>query len=241
VSDYLLMIHENEAAQTGAAPNVTASLLEQQTAFAARLRETGSLRDSGRFHLSKEGKRVRHDGERVRVEDGPFLEAGRALGSYYWLRNTTREAAERIATECPTLPEDEIDVRPLMKGKLDPAKADKPGKVFGFAVLGNASNEESWVKVMDRIQAETENRFPDAGFLGGLRLEPPTTGRRVATQAAPAGPRRAVFDGPFLESKEVIGGIFFIRMLAMEDAVRWASATRFVVHGALEIRELWRT
>ena len=53
--------------------------------------------------------------------------------------------------------------------------------------------------------------------------------------------RRASFDGPFLESKEVIGGLFFLRMPSIEDAVLWASQTPFVSHGALEIRERWRT
>jgi len=32
-----------------------------------------------------------------------------------------------------------------------------------------------------------------------------------------------------------------VRMTSIEDAVRWAAETPFVVHGALEIRELWRT
>jgi hypothetical protein len=55
------------------------------------------------------------------------------------------------------------------------------------------------------------------------------------------GEKRATVDGPFLESKEVIGGLLFLRLASIEDAVRWAAKTPFVVHGALEIRELWRT
>jgi hypothetical protein len=104
-------------------------------------------------------------------------------------------------------------------------------------VLGNTKTEEGWVEVMDRIDEETHDRFPEGSFLGGLRLEAPTRGRRVVTR----GERRATFDGPFLESKEVIGGLFLLRMTTLDEAVRWAAQTRFVVHGALEIRELWRT
>jgi hypothetical protein len=48
-------------------------------------------------------------------------------------------------------------------------------------------------------------------------------------------------DGPFLESKEVIGGIFFMRMTDVDEAVRWARGTKFMKHGALEVRELWRS
>jgi len=103
-------------------------------------------------------------------------------------------------------------------------------------VLGNAVAEDGWVAVMDRIDAETSVNLPDS-FLGGVRLEPPTSGRRVETR----GGRRAMFDGPFLESKEVIGGLFFVRVTSQDDALRWFAESRHGVHGAIEIRELWRS
>ena len=90
-----------------------------------------------------------------------------------------------------------------------------------FGVLGNAATEEGWVAVMDNIDAASREPFERREFLGGVRLLPPTTGRRIATEGA----RRAVFDGPFLESKEVIGGLFFARMTSIDEAVRWASET----------------
>ncbi len=90
---------------------------------------------------------------------------------------------------------------------------------------------------MDRIDAGTRDTFPSDRFLGGARLHAPTQGKRVTA----TGGRRAVFDGPFLESKEVIGGIFFMRMSTVDEAVRWAGQTEFMKHGALEIRELWRS
>ena len=51
----------------------------------------------------------------------------------------------------------------------------------------------------------------------------------------------AFLDGPFLESKEVIGGLFFTRMASIEEAVSWASETECVKIGSVEIRELWRS
>jgi hypothetical protein len=35
---------------------------------------------------------------------------------------------------------------------------------------------------------------------------------------ATRGERRAMFDGPFLESKEVMGGLFFVRVMSLEEA-----------------------
>jgi hypothetical protein len=64
-------------------------------------------------------------------------------------------------------------VRPVMKGMCPKDKEAKPGKIFACAVLGSTKTEEAWVEVMDRIDEETRGRFPEASFLGGLRLEPP--------------------------------------------------------------------
>jgi hypothetical protein len=237
MTEYMLMVLENEGAHAALSAKTTAELLEKRAAFEDGLRRAGVLKDSGKLRPSKEGRRVRRAGGHLDERRGPFAEEGKALGAYLWIEAPTAEDAARLAGECPTLDVDEIDVRPLMKGKLPESPLDKPGKIFACAVLGNAETEDAWVAVMDRIDAETKDRFPRDALLGGVRLQPPRTGRRVATR----GERRASFDGPFLESKEVIGGIFFLRKASIEDVVRWAGETGFVVHGALEIRERWRT
>jgi len=236
MSEYLLMVFEDETAHASRPPKAVADQIAEEATFAEGLRRAGKLKDQGRLRPSKEGKRVRKVGERVRVEEGPFAEQGRVLGSYAWLEASDREHAGELARSYPVHASDAVEIRPIMKGRVEADKDHKPGKIFAFGVLGAAENEEGWVTVMDRVEAETRDRFGGEGFLGGLRLEPPRTGQRVA----PVDGRRAMFDGPFLESKEVIGGLFFIRMRSMDEAVRWASESRFVIHGVLEIRELWR-
>ena len=233
MGDYMLMVLEDEAAHAAQSPMAIAELIEQRARFADELRRAGKLRDAGRLRPSREGKRVRPQ----HVADGPFADDGKALGAYYWVSADTVEDAGKLAEACPALPSDEIDVRPLMKGGIKPGKDDKPGKIFACAVLGNALTEQAWVDVMDRIDNDTSTKFPADASLGGNRLQPPTTGKRVATR----GERRAMFDGPFLESKEVIGGVFLMRMASIDDVVAWALGSGFLAHGALEIRELWRT
>jgi hypothetical protein len=236
VAEYLVTTLEDEHAHASQSPKAMSELIEESAAFVEALRREGRLKDSGRFRPSKEGKRVRRDGDHLDTRDGPFAEEGRSLGSYYWVEASSVEEASEIAARAPVLPRDAIDVRPLMKGVIPKDKEAMPGKLFACAVLGKTRTEEAWVQVMDQIDAETRGQFPEASFLGGLRLEPPRSGRRITTR----GERRAVLDGPFLESKEVIGGLLVVRMTSIDEAVRWAGETRFVVHGALEIRELWR-
>jgi len=237
VTEYLVMTLEDENAHASQSPKAMSELIEETATYANELRRGGRLTDRARLRPSKEGKRVCRRGGHVEVRDGPFAEEGKALGGYHWVRAATLDEATELATRAPALPTDAIDVRPVMKGAVRADKEAKPGKIFAVAVLGRAETEEAWLEVMDRIDEETRGCFPEEWFLGGLRLEPPGHGRRIATR----GDGRATFDGPFLESKEVIGGLFFLRVTSIEDAVRWAGETPFVTHGALEIRELWRT
>ncbi|HET9931763.1 MAG TPA: YciI family protein [Polyangiaceae bacterium] len=236
MKDYLLLVLEDERAHASESPRATAALIEQRSAFIEELRRTGQLKDSGRLRPSKEGYRVRRTSADVETESGPFGAERVALGAYYYVEAASLDAAAQLAESCPTLASDELDVRPVMKGRLAADKDQKPGKIFACGVLGNAPNERAWVEVMDRIDAHKDS-FPPGAMLGGVRLDPPKTGKRVATR----GGTRGVFDGPFLESKEVIGGLFFLRLASVDDVLRWASGVHFVEHGALEIRELWRS
>src|SRR4051812_40891069 len=169
VPDYLVMILEDEPAHASQSPKVMSELIERSAAYAEELRGAGRLTDHGRLRPSKEGKRVRSEGERLLVEDGPFAEEGKALGGYYLVQAGTLEEAADLAAAAPALPTDTVDVRPLMKGqgKVPADKEAMPGKIFACAVLGNTKTEEAWVEVMDKIDVETRGHFPESSFLGG--------------------------------------------------------------------------
>jgi hypothetical protein len=228
--EFMILIHEDEAEQRAIAPSETRRLIEAHAAWVKDLKAAGAYRDGERLRPSDEGRRVRAQ----KVDPGPF--AG-ALSGYYVVCADHLAAAVSLAESCPMAPGDTLDVRPLMKGDVRADKTRERGKTFAFAVLGNAANEPAWVEVMDRIDADTHDGFPTERFAGGVRLEAPGQGRQVVTRAG----KRAVMDGPFLESKEIIGGVFFLRMASLDEAVQWAATTKFVEHGALEIRELWRS
>lgn len=59
-----------------------------------------------------------------------------------------------------------------------------------------------------------------AGVLvSGEALRPSKVGARIRT----SGGKRVVVDGPFSESKEIIGGYFLIECRTREEAAEWAS------------------
>jgi hypothetical protein len=45
-------------------------------------------------------------------------------------------------------------------------------------------------------------------------------------------------DGPFAETKEVVGGYFLIETASLDEAVDWATSLRVVRPGSIEVRPL---
>ncbi|MEQ1566560.1 MAG: YciI family protein [Myxococcota bacterium] len=230
MGEYLVLVHEDERAHLAQAPRAMAELLSAQSRYGERLHRDGRSRGSGRLRPSDEGRRVgRTTTGEVGVDRGPYADDGRCLALYYWVRASTLDEAKLLASECPVLPTDHVEVREVTKGRAPEDPRARTGRVFGFAVLGRAASIDDWNTLMDHIDRESAE--VTASFLGGVRLRAPD----------PWEEGRGTFDGPFLESKEVLGGLFFLRLSALEDAVDWAARSPYAVHGRLEVRELWRS
>jgi hypothetical protein len=74
-----------------------------------------------------------------------------------------------------------------------------------------------------------------AGILLALDgLHPPSMGARVSF----AGGKPKVVDGPFTESKEVIGGYWMIQVKSKEEAVEWASRCPAGPNEVIEVRQV---
>ena len=56
-------------------------------------------------------------------------------------------------------------------------------------------------------------------LLGGEALQPTAKGVRIQSD----GGKRKVLDGPFSESKEIIGGFFLISATSQKEAFEWAA------------------
>ncbi len=63
-------------------------------------------------------------------------------------------------------------------------------------------------------------------------------GRDTAKVVRVRDGERIVTDGPFAETKEVIGGVFVIDLPDLDEAIRLASLVPTAEHGSLEIRPL---
>jgi hypothetical protein len=80
------------------------------------------------------------------------------------------------------------------------------------------------------------SRLAAAGAL--LDTAPLVPARDARTVRLRPDARPFVVDGPFAETKEVVGGYFLIEAGSLEDAVALASTLKVVRPGSIEVREL---
>jgi hypothetical protein len=74
-----------------------------------------------------------------------------------------------------------------------------------------------------------------AGVLRGLDgLHPPAAGARVTF----AGGKPMVTDGPFTESKEVLGGYWMIEVGSRAEAIEWAKRCPASANETIEVRQV---
>ena len=74
-----------------------------------------------------------------------------------------------------------------------------------------------------------------AGVLLSLDgLQPPSMGARVSF----SGGKPRVTDGPFIETKEVLGGYWMIRVNSKQEAIEWASRCPASDNEVIEIRQV---
>jgi hypothetical protein len=106
-------------------------------------------------------------------------------------------------------------------------------------------NEAGWSKMSKAEQdqgvaaytAYTEALTKAAVLKGANRLQPSSSATTVRT----ANGKTQVLDGPYVDSKEQLGGYYLIDVPDLDAALSWAARCPAVGHGVVEVRPLWAT
>jgi len=100
-------------------------------------------------------------------------------------------------------------------------------------------NSEAGVMPDEKLLREMSNfneQLSKAGLmLAGEGLHPTSKGKRVRFD----GPTRAVIDGPFAETKELVAGFWIWQVKSMDEAVEWLKKAPFDGGTEVEIRPVF--
>jgi hypothetical protein len=89
-----------------------------------------------------------------------------------------------------------------------------------------------FAKVMEEYNAFTKG-ITDAGiYLGGEALQPNLTATTVRVRDG----ETMMTDGPFVETKEGLGGFYLLDCPSLDDALAWAAKCPGSWYGSVEVR-----
>jgi hypothetical protein len=102
-------------------------------------------------------------------------------------------------------------------------------------IYGDAS---SWEVEFDPQEMAEYDEFSEAAgkvLVSGEALQAPATATTVRVQGGKGG-EALVSDGPFAETKEVLGGYFVLDCADLDEAIAWAKQIPGAWRGSIEVR-----
>jgi hypothetical protein len=131
---FMIIVKATPDSEAGRFPPDSESLFAQMAQYHEELAKAGVLLDASGLHPSSKGWRVRYDGERRTVLDGPFTESKELIAGYTLIQVRNRDEALEWSRRFPNPVGQgspaEIEVRQLyeledFEGLVEPKTADR--------------------------------------------------------------------------------------------------------------------
>ena len=108
--------------------------------------------------------------------------------------------------------------------------------IYGAEETDTNTSPEVWAQIMDEYN-DFGARAGAAGVLGGGEaLQETTTATTVNVTGGAKGGEVVTTDGPFAETKEVLGGFYLLDCANLDEALNWAAQIPGAWHGRVEVR-----
>jgi hypothetical protein len=234
---FLIMHRTNAHWENGAIP--TRELIERVGKMIGELVSSGKLVAGEGLRPSSQGVRLRFAGGKRTVQSGPFAESKDVIGGFVILKATSiEEAIEWVTTFASALGDAELDVRPVTEA-WDLGLGEKPSGLTTtryMATYKRRGAERDSNKTLAVRMSEQLGEMERAGvLLSSAHLEPAAKGACLVMSNG----KPLVIDGPFTESKELLGGFVIISEESLPEAVGWAERYQAVVGAEqVEVRQI---
>jgi hypothetical protein len=240
---YMLLIYNREGCMT---PDERTDCMVKSIGICNELAARGQFIDAAPLEPVATAVTVRVRGGRTLVTDGPFTETTEQLGGYYVLDLPDLDAAIAVAARLPPVTKGVVEIRPVVI--LDGVPAGRPASAATDPnarpyLLLCCHEEETWRQAgedahraaMGEAVALTRELAENGSFLSAAPLHPAVTATSVRVRDG----KRVVTDGPFAETREVVGGYYLIQAASREDAVQIAARVPGARMGSVEVRPVF--
>ncbi|NUP06273.1 MAG: hypothetical protein HOW73_09465 [Polyangiaceae bacterium] len=230
-----MIMHKNDA-NTEAGNPPPMELVHEMGAFISGYAERGQLIDGAGLGASKTRTRLVFRNGKCTAKQGPYQGEHELPAATLMLKVRTREEAIGWAERYGKI---------LGDGEIELGKVNEP---WDIGVMPAPENPPLQMLLIDKADKATESsgRSPQqkaaisrlktemskAGVLvSSLKLKPSSSAKRLVF----TNNNLRVTDGPFLESKELIGGFAVMELADMDEAIALCKPYAKILGGTLEI------
>jgi hypothetical protein len=239
---FIIMHKTNAHWESGAIPSP--ELIARVGTLLGGLAKAGVLLGAEGLRASSEGVRLRFSAGTRTVINGPFEGDNELAAGFSILRTRSLEDAiewaTRQANAVGPVEDVEIDIRPVTEPwDIGMGKAPADVRTRRYMVLRKATPSTEAGGPSSAKRAEFA-RLIDETTRSGMHLvtetmHPSRRGRRYKNSRDGV----SIYDGPFIETKELIAGYVVVSAASLEDAGRWAVQYLHAVEAdEVDLREL---
>jgi hypothetical protein len=230
-----MIMHKNDAdTEAGTPPPL--ELVHKMGAFIGEYAKTGRFIDGAGLGASKTRTRLVFRGGRSTVTHGPYGGEHELPAAICVLKVRTRDEAIRWAERYGKILED---------GEIELGKVNEP---WDIGLMPPPENPPLQMLLIEKADPTTEGggrsarqkaeltrlrtEMTKAGVLvKSIALQPSNTAKRLRFSAN----KLQVSDGPFAETKELIGGFAVMELSGMDEAIEMCRGYAEILGGTLEI------
>ena len=107
--------------------------------------------------------------------------------------------------------------------------------IYSDEKAGATRTQEQTAAMWAEYMAYTDDIRKSGHMLGGEALQPTTTATTIRIRNG----KLSTTDGPFVETKEQVGGFYLVEAKDLNDAIQVASRIPGAKYGAIEVRPVW--
>jgi hypothetical protein len=237
---FLIMHRTNAHWESGAIP--PRELCERVGRMIGELLQSGKLLAGEGLRPSSQGVRLQFAGGKRTIQDGPFSESKELIAGFAIMKLRSLDEAIEWGTKFAQVFGDgiEIDIRPVTEA-WDIGLGEKPPGLTTTRYMATQKHRgvDGCIALTPAQQAkmgELMAQMQNAGvLLSAVGLEGSAKGACLKMSNG----KPLVMDGPFAETKELLGGFVIIREESLQEAVGWAERYHSVVGAErVEVRQI---
>ncbi len=233
---YMALIYSDESKWDALSDEDRSAAYDRYRSLVRDAETAGVLAGGHELSHTRDATTVRVRSDETLVTDGPYAEVKEALGGYFLFECASMDDALELGRAHP---------RRRARRRRGATGLRRPGggPAVKYAVL-IYGDDSTWVDLPDEEKAQLRadempawvTLFEELGKADPNVTGKELDGRDTARVVQVRDGERLVTDGPFAETKEILGGVFLMDLPDLDEAIRVAALIPTAKHGSIEIR-----